>query len=545
MITIKKNSIYLVLLIAVICYANFFTNSFTLEPYYALYPDSTHLYFLQQLHDSTIFSNDLSAVGIINGFKFLNMRPFIMPVYSIVLNFFSLPEAIKIISIILCIGSTILIFRIGINLYDRDFALILSSLFLVYFLSMDTFYAGQSRCFGAAIFCIFLYLFVVEKFIFMPLFVFLGASFYPTYFVSLAIASCGTAFFLKDRLKQLKIYRVYILLLALSIIFSIMGILGSRSYKLLLNNLEIFQDYKYTNGVNVPINIYNPIHVLLNFIFNLNEHSRLYVYYTYFILAVSAIFILARKARAFSLPKEILIIFLSCFIGFAMAYIFHPISASRQFVFCMPLFLVFFLSINIYKAMSRFQIKPIIIALLAVFSFLVLHPRFNDVFDYSKNKFVYEYIKRLPSNILIAGYPKSEIVETIPFFAKRSIFQNDSLRDTALFVYEKNALSERRQDLIKGLYAQNIRELKNFIEKYNIDYFVIEARAYEKEYIDLLCFWRSPLNGALHSNMAEEEQKPGNLLLNLAKNNYDFKVKIKDDDVFIISKEKILNYQVP
>ena len=122
--------------------------------------------------------------------------------------------AIKIISIIICVLSVILIYKIGVYLYSKSQACLPAGLFLFYFLSMDTFYGGQDRCFGALIFCIFLLFLVKEKFIFLPFLLPLIIIFYQSFFFVLATICLLVPFLYKKNIKV----KQFILFLVINIL---------------------------------------------------------------------------------------------------------------------------------------------------------------------------------------------------------------------------------------------------------------------------------------------------------------------------------------
>lgn len=131
----KTEFIYLVILFIITLYAHCFTHSFTFEPVYSPYSDSSELYSVQSLFDSTLFKNDPALIAIKNHANTTSkIREYAHnAIFYFLMYFFSFPLAIKIVSIIICIFSAILIYKIGVYLYSQDYASLPAGLFLFIF----------------------------------------------------------------------------------------------------------------------------------------------------------------------------------------------------------------------------------------------------------------------------------------------------------------------------------------------------------------------------------------------------------------------------
>lgn len=529
----KKNQlIYLILLILITCYANFFTNSFTFEPIYSLYPDTTELYSSQLFYDPTLFRCDPNLIEIKRNFNAIRNFVYI-GVYYFFMHLFPFPLAVKIISIILCILSTILIYRIGCLLYSETYAPILSVLFLVYFLSMDSFYGGHDRCFGALVFCIFLFFLMEGKFIFLPFVLALTIFSYPSYFFILAMICLLVPFFYRGRIKL----NFYLPLLIISISIVLFFALEDKNFNFIIRNAELLRSYKYNyiQGKNIIIRPDNPLHILFYFILNFNEHSRLYIYFTTLFISVCFIFIILKKTKVLYLPRAIWITIFASTLCFLFIYPFSPVLASRQFVFSLPLFLVFFIFSNLFDILKRYRISPNFFLLPIIFIFIVLHPFFNDIFDYKEYKNIYDYLETLPKDSLIVGFPgKNFFTETVPFFSKRAIFFTDRMETNIIFAYGLEDSKKRREDLMRALYTDSLRDVGNFISKYNIDYFIIESYLYEYSFINHFKNLFSPVDPQISKIIEMTKQKNKFAILEFAKEYYDFKSNKNGYYIFIV-----------
>ncbi|MBU2035372.1 MAG: hypothetical protein KJ722_02845 [Candidatus Omnitrophica bacterium] len=401
---------------------------------------------------------------------------------------------------------------------------------------MATFYGGQDRCFGAFIFCIFLLFLVKEKFIFLPFLLPLVIIFYNSFFFVMFTICLLAPFVYKKNIRV----KQFLLILAINIFICFLLIFTDRLQNMIMMSLPLLKSYKYYWYNNI-VNPFNPLHILLYFILNLNEHSKLYSYLTYFFIAISLLIIAFRGRKAFCLYKAIWLMLLGSSISFLITYPINPVLASKQFVFSAPLFLVFFVSTNISGILIKYKIKPIILLVPLMSIFVVLHPIIgNQIRDFRKYKPVYDYLECLPKDTFIAGYPNSFVVDKIPFFSKRSIFFSDNMDDILYLAYGTEDFKARRQNLISALYAGSIDEVKFFITKYKIDYFIIETSYYENAFYDHIKSSVIPYDMLTRSIIKAKIDKNIFFLLEFARKYHDFALRRNDGDIFIVSSMRIL-----
>ncbi|MDD5609967.1 MAG: hypothetical protein PHH69_00290 [Candidatus Omnitrophica bacterium] len=464
--------------------------------------------------DKSLFNNDLFALAMrkqaeVLGFCFLAWK-----LYVILMHFFSLVIALKIVSIAFCVICAAIIYKIGTHLYAQNEAFLLSGLFSVYFLSSDIFIGGQLRAFGASMLIVFLYFFVKEKYIYLPLISLLTFFVYPP-IVPMLMIQCFIVLFFLDN-KKPRIMRSYVFILAvacLSIGLSAYFGPAGEFIKVIFKSLPVFSQYKYTQGVNYPLNPYNPLSSIWYFIFNINEYTAQYKYFTVAFIILSLFFIAARRRRALLLPRQIWIMLLASGLSFLLLYPFHPTFASRQFVFSIPLLLVFLNSTNLSNV-NKIKDKPFVFLLPLALVFILINPRYNATISVRKYSPVYDYIEKLPKGVMIAGDPGSVLLQSVPLFSKRTIFYADEMHDISLLAYSGQELVERKNELMKALYAGSKEALNSFIGKYKIDYFLIEASRY--------------------SGRPNRQ-----FLFDLAKKNYEFKIEIDGQEIIVLNTREI------
>lgn len=94
---------------------------------------------------------------------------------------------------------------------------------------------------------------------------------------------------------------------------------------------------------------------------------------------------------------------------------------------------------------------------------------------------LYEFFAQQPKDILIASL--SEEINSVPTFSKRSILAG---REYVL-PYHMGYYREMRQraiDLLTAQYSSDPQIVKNFINQYGVDFFVLDRDAFEVDYID-------------------------------------------------------------
>lgn len=530
----KQAVLYFVLLIILACYASFFTRSFTFEPKYALYSDSVYLYPMQHLLDPTLFVNDVPVIELCKFFNTMaQIREYThFKVYQFLTLFSPYTLAIKIYCIILCILSTIFIFGIGLKFYNKDCAYLLSTLFIIYFLSMNTFFGIHDRSFGAFLFCAFLFFLAKKRFVFLPLTVLLSIIFFSQIFVSLTVICILVLYFYRTEIN----YKRFIPFLCLAILSFLVFVLFDGFLNAQIKNIAILRSYKFANIIN-PASLRN---IFLFFIFNFEEHSRLYGYFTKFFIGVSLMMVIFRGRRAFHLPLEIYLMILGSLISFLITYPIHPVLASRQLVFSLPLFLIFFITTNLFDALKGKKLKCANLIMPTIFIFVIMYPFFNKIHDGKQDKPIFDFIERLPKDVVVAGFPDSQTLARIPLFSKRSIFLADKMVDIFYLAYGPEKTRRMRDDLIRALYADTIEGVRDFIRRYPIDYLLIDVSFYKDEYFRYLDHSIRPFDRQTLNIIDHMRNKDRFLLLEFARKNHDFSMS---GSVFIVNSKKIMQSQ--
>ena len=127
------------------------------------------------------------------------------------------------------------------------------------------------------------------------------------------------------------------------------------------------------------------------------------------------------------------------------------------------------------------------LALVAVFSTaIVVVPGIPFIFTEFQNwkigtaAEIYRYLTQQPKDIFVASL--SSEANNIPAFTLRSILVGDEFA----FAYHPayySQIERRTVDLLQAQYTSNAAVLKSFIEKYGIDYFLLDRNAFTPQYL--------------------------------------------------------------
>ena len=111
---------------------------------------------------------------------------------------------------------------------------------------------------------------------------------------------------------------------------------------------------------------------------------------------------------------------------------------------------------------------------------LAMGPIVDTRYKTGTNPGLYEYLAGQPKNILIASL--ADETNNLPIFATRSVLFS---RETALPFHKGyyTQVRERVSNLIDAQYSADIEQLAGFIEKYGVNYLLVDRDAFAPEYI--------------------------------------------------------------
>lgn len=467
----KKDIKFYLFFLGLICYAMFFTDRLRFDVFYSTYIDTFCLYFMSILGDPGLFPKD--AGGILFR-QFLDnpvLREFAgLSIYRVLLGIMPLGLALKFTSVLLSFFSAFLVYRTGQALYkDGEKAFFLATAFLVCFLSMDSFYYGQARTAGAFLFVFLVYALHAGRYLAVPPLIYLFYVFYPYLALPAGLISAWVFFRLegggKSRLKYLLV------------LFASVGLAAMTDIRLAsgLNQAAAFQP-KFS-GFNWEAAPGNPLHALLYFFANLNEHSKLYGVVVVLFLLAPAAALFRRGTGTFSVLREKGFAPLSMFfLSFAVLYPVNPLFASREAVFAFPFALTLLFADNAIFLLrgKRLAAAAAVLALL----FAAGHPYLNDIRDFSPWRGVYDRISGLPKDVVLAGAPDSAIAAGVPFYAQRALVYSDNTPGILSMTAPGLDQTALRRSLTEAICSWNPAAAAGFAVEKGVDYFLVESRSY-------------------------------------------------------------------
>jgi hypothetical protein len=236
-----------------------------------------------------------------------------------------------------------------------------------------------------------------------------------------------------------------------------------------------------------------------------------------FSLVVSLLILMALEISRsrISIPKEFLYLFVSSaamyMIADALLYkLYQPI---RYIQYTIPLICVVVISVTVSHLIATVR-SARVKAALSVLVILVIGLHFNvnkgiGLRDYGNqylhqsglsepyfpiDKDLYVYLSGLPKDVIIVAQPY--LADSIPTFARRKVLINFELSHP---FYDKywETIKERTVEFFKAYYAHDCSAIRRFAEKYDIQYFVVDKRHFDRAYLSEGKMYFEPFNAAV------------------------------------------------
>ena len=155
-------------------------------------------------------------------------------------------------------------------------------------------------------------------------------------------------------------------------------------------------------------------------------------------------------------------IFITIFLDYLSAWIANKINFPTQ------------------KANVQNLVGVLIIALILFPTYIVQAYPYRLGYVEGKAPALYQFFKQQPQEILIASLTKE--ADFIPTFSGRSVLVSEEYS----VPYHTGYYSQLRQrtiDLINAQYSSSLAKIKQFIQKYGVDFWLIDKKAFAPEYI--------------------------------------------------------------
>jgi uncharacterized SAM-binding protein YcdF (DUF218 family) len=124
--------------------------------------------------------------------------------------------------------------------------------------------------------------------------------------------------------------------------------------------------------------------------------------------------------------------------------------------------------------------------IVSIFIAVVFYPCFMNQFpqpeyQIGKPASLYNFFAQKPKDILIASL--TPIADNIPSFSQRSVLVS---RETAIPLYPEyyQVIKQRITDLIQAQYSPNLEDAKKFVQKYDVDFWLINQAGFSQGYLE-------------------------------------------------------------
>jgi hypothetical protein len=133
-----------------------------------------------------------------------------------------------------------------------------------------------------------------------------------------------------------------------------------------------------------------------------------------------------------------------------------------------------------YKQLAKNLISVGLISLLLYPTYAVQAYSYRLGYVTGEARELYQFLQQQPKDYLIATL--SQEADFIPTFAKRAVLASQEYAIPYHLDYYQ-PIRQRVKDLIKAQYSQDLAEVKNFINQYKIDLWLIDNNAFQVEYL--------------------------------------------------------------
>lgn len=492
-------------------YANVVTKGFILDAAYSMYPDVHNHYWMQAFFDKSLFSRDpLVSSHMTHGSPWMILGG--VCVTSLLMRLHPYTNGFLALSVLTCAIATYLFWRLADRSAAKPVAASAAVLFAPYFLSKDTFF-GVPRAYGAMIFLAFLWAAESGRYLILPAFTAACALIYPPLSPSLAVSSALALWIARAEFSRRKILPrcAAAILVPAALCLAVLWHSPSAGGALQgFSSRATFEDYKLYQFVASPIDPRSFKEMILYFFLNLNEHAFIYRLTSALLVLLFILGLLSDRSSPTMIPRSVRLVLAGSSVAFLALYPIHPVSASRQTVFILPISLVFLAAEGAHRLAGGRQ-RPALLAAASAAVLAALHPWLNEIISVRHYSAAYDYISTLRNVVVLAGHPRSGLTETIPIFCRKSVLLADDQRDQhGLFVAGGgSAFAAKRKALLSALYSDSPKKACELRLSYGVDYLVLEDRYYDEAYLAMLARSKFPMDMGIARIIADSPNPRG------------------------------------
>lgn len=518
---------------ALALYANISAYPHSFAPLYSVYGDTSSAYWIQSFLDPRLFPHDALAALIKSHMTaFTIERAWLWPT-GIFMRIHPYTVGLKVLSVILFTSSALMIKRLARVSGAGSISAAVVALFAVLFLSMDTFY-GIPRIYGIVVMLGFITALQQKRFLLLAPIIAAAFLFYPSISVCLGATAAAAPLFYREDFdkKRLALYAAALLAAALFI-------LAARPHSLFMSelgtNMGRLEASKFSQFFAAPSDPNSPLDIFLNFVLNINEHGRFYALMLTLLAAIAAAGFLKLFGRMEFLPKAFAPLLAGSMAAFAILYGVNPASASRQFVFVIPLLLVFLAAEGLERLTGARYRFPALAAIITLF--VCANPFLTELQNCGRYRSVYDYLSATAPGTVIAAYPDGMLAATIPIFPRRESFLSYQHDDLQILTHGPDGYEKRAADLLAALYLGKGR-MEKFSEDYGVDYLVMEREYYDRSFLEWVKTSALPNSLRLQKVLKEASGDP-NAIYTKAGEMADFSWKAGGKEGLVINLHKL------
>jgi hypothetical protein len=139
-----------------------------------------------------------------------------------------------------------------------------------------------------------------------------------------------------------------------------------------------------------------------------------------------------------------------------------------------------------FKVLASVKNVAIALGILLFFTPVYIakaHPQYLTAIGYlqGESPLLYQFLQHQPKDSVIASLTKEG--DFIPSLAQRSVLVAQEYAIPYHQGYYQQ-IKQRTKDLIAAQYSNNFRELKQFIQQYKINLWLLDRHAFEREYLE-------------------------------------------------------------
>jgi hypothetical protein len=244
-----------------------------------------------------------------------------------------------------------------------------------------------------------------------------------------------------------------------------------------------------------------------------------------FVLLLVPMFLVLGPAR-FTVPGVARDMALTSLIPYGVAHLvlFRLHNPSRYVLYTLPLAALLMLAANyqatlttLSRAWPRFQRLRQAWQRRQVWRWLVLGA-LSVAFVYVQNRYIvmvdpitvrvdatamplYRYLQSLPKDVVIAGHPVD--MDNIPLLARRQVLANQELALPYYTGYYA-AVRQRLLDMLLAYYADDVQQVRDFVEHYGVDYILLDTRRFAPAFLRGPIY-DEPFNSVLKQRLSTQQ----------------------------------------